>query len=346
MSGNKVFVGNLDYETKEDDLMDLFKSAGKIVEANVVRRGYRSKGYGFVVYENEEDAIKAVQQFDKVELLNRTINVQLSNSEGRSVSPRRNYNDNNRRTSPFRGDRDFNRRTPNRNSNRTFYNLRRPNNYDNDDGDDNGDDGDDNRDNRRYNDRRNNNVGYNRNYGNYGRNNGRDYGRNYGRNNGRDYGRNYDRDDRDYGNGRQNQRRPQRRFNDRDERKEVEKVESKTTIFVANLPFSVDDEELVQMFKKCGSIKTAHVVTNRGRSKGFGFVEFETQDGQKKAIEEMENFPVSSRNGEDRNLAVKVAMVDVEKEQQGEKDQEDKNQNENDDGDDEDDNKDTRRYDD
>jgi len=66
--------------------------------------------------------------------------------------------------------------------------------------------------------------------------------------------------------------------------------------------------------KNCGAIKTAHVVTNRGRSKGFGFVEFENQDGQKKAIEDMENYSVPSKSGEDRNLAVKVAMAPVEPE--------------------------------
>jgi len=100
-----------------------------------------------------------------------------------------------------------------------------------------------------------------------------------------------------------NRNRPTRRYNTKQpqtQKENVEKIESKTTIFVANLPFSVDDEGLVTLFSKCGQIRTAHVVTNRGRSKGFGFVEFENQEGQTNALKTMDNFPVPYRNGEQK----------------------------------------------
>jgi RNA recognition motif-containing protein len=102
----------------------------------------------------------------------------------------------------------------------------------------------------------------------------------------------------------------------------VEKIESKTTVFVANLPFAVNDEDLIKLFDKCGPIKTAHVVKNKGRSKGYGFIEFENNEGQAKALKDMDNHMVPYKNGEEKPLSVKVAMAEVEK-------PETKNENEN-----------------
>jgi len=54
---------------------------------------------------------------------------------------------------------------------------------------------------------------------------------------------------------------------------------------VANLPFAVTDEELSAFFKEHNP-KSAHVVTTRnGRSRGYGFVEFDSENDQKAAIE-------------------------------------------------------------
>jgi len=54
----KLYVGNLLYETTDDDLKDLFAQAGAVVSANVIkfRDTGRSKGFAFVEMENEEDA--------------------------------------------------------------------------------------------------------------------------------------------------------------------------------------------------------------------------------------------------------------------------------------------------
>jgi RNA recognition motif-containing protein len=78
---------------------------------------------------------------------------------------------------------------------------------------------------------------------------------------------------------------------------------SKTTLFVANLPFSMNDEQLATLFQTYRVTK-AHVVTMRsGRSKGFGFVEFAGEDEQLRALQEMANATVDNRP-----ISVKIAL--------------------------------------
>lgn len=75
------------------------------------------------------------------------------------------------------------------------------------------------------------------------------------------------------------------------------KVESETTVFVANLPFSIDDEGLLALFKEAGAQK-AHVVrTRNNRSRGYGFVEFADKDAQTAGIEKMNGFEVEGESG-------------------------------------------------
>ena len=58
-------------------------------------------------------------------------------------------------------------------------------------------------------------------------------------------------------------------------------------LFVGSLPWSVNDEQLSEMFSEAGNVESAKVITERdsGRSKGFGFVEMSTDEEAKKAIE-------------------------------------------------------------
>ncbi len=51
-------------------------------------------------------------------------------------------------------------------------------------------------------------------------------------------------------------------------------------LFVGSLPWSVGDVELEALFREYGTVQSAHVITDRetGRSRGFGFVEIETND--------------------------------------------------------------------
>ena len=57
-------------------------------------------------------------------------------------------------------------------------------------------------------------------------------------------------------------------------------------LYVGNLPYSANDQSLVDAFSECGSVETAKVIMDResGRSKGFAFVEMSTDEEAAKAI--------------------------------------------------------------
>ena len=83
------------------------------------------------------------------------------------------------------------------------------------------------------------------------------------------------------------------------------RTQSATTLFVANLPFAVDDKGLQEIFQGFNP-SAAHVVTKRnGRSKGFGFVEFKNAEDQQKALAAVEKKQVQGRE-----LIVKIALTD------------------------------------
>ena len=58
-------------------------------------------------------------------------------------------------------------------------------------------------------------------------------------------------------------------------------------LFVGSLPYSTTEEELKEHFAGAGEIESAIIIIDKitGRSKGFGFVEYVTEDEAKKAIE-------------------------------------------------------------
>ena len=57
-------------------------------------------------------------------------------------------------------------------------------------------------------------------------------------------------------------------------------------LFVGGLPFSTTDDELQAAFVAFGTVSSAKVITDRetGRSRGFGFVEFDSDDEGKASI--------------------------------------------------------------
>jgi len=57
-------------------------------------------------------------------------------------------------------------------------------------------------------------------------------------------------------------------------------------LYVGNLPFTIDDGELQNLFAQAGTVKSAQVIRDRasGRSKGFGFVEMSSPDEAQGAI--------------------------------------------------------------
>lgn len=68
-------------------------------------------------------------------------------------------------------------------------------------------------------------------------------------------------------------------------------------IYVGNLPYSVDDQSLVQNFSEFGGVTSAKVMMDRdsGRSKGFGFVEMTTADQAQAAINGLNGMSVGGR---------------------------------------------------
>lgn len=77
----------------------------------------------------------------------------------------------------------------------------------------------------------------------------------------------------------------------------------KNKLFVAGLPWSVNNDGLKELFAQYGEITEAVVITDRdsGRSKGFGFVTFASEADAQKALE------MDGKQVEDRTLAVNVA---------------------------------------
>ncbi|MEE4287228.1 MAG: RNA-binding protein [Mariniphaga sp.] len=69
-------------------------------------------------------------------------------------------------------------------------------------------------------------------------------------------------------------------------------------IYVGNLPYSVVEEDLREIFEEYGEVSSVKIINDKltGRSKGFGFVEMDDDDEAKKAIEELNNADLSGRN--------------------------------------------------
>ena len=68
-------------------------------------------------------------------------------------------------------------------------------------------------------------------------------------------------------------------------------------LYVGNLPYTVNDEELQRLFEQAGSVATASVIMDRysGRSKGFGFVEMPNDSEAAKAIETLNGHDMGGR---------------------------------------------------
>lgn len=68
-------------------------------------------------------------------------------------------------------------------------------------------------------------------------------------------------------------------------------------IYVSNLSFNVQDEDLREFFTPYGEVTSAKIITDResGRSRGFGFVEMSDDTASKQAIAELDGATVEGR---------------------------------------------------
>jgi len=79
-----VFVGNIPYGLTEEQIIDIFSSAGKVVSFRLVydRETGRPKGFGFAEYPDADSAASAVRNLNDFEIMNRKLRVDFSNDGG------------------------------------------------------------------------------------------------------------------------------------------------------------------------------------------------------------------------------------------------------------------------
>ena len=72
-----IYVGNVPYAATEEDLEELFGEYGPVATATIIRDRYdgRSKGFGFVEMENQEDGEQAIEALDGQEMMGRPLKV-------------------------------------------------------------------------------------------------------------------------------------------------------------------------------------------------------------------------------------------------------------------------------
>jgi RNA recognition motif-containing protein len=80
MAQQNLFIGSLAYATTDDTLKAHFEQVGPVASARVItdRDSGRSKGFGFVEMENDDDNQKAIDQLNGKDLDGREINVSLA----------------------------------------------------------------------------------------------------------------------------------------------------------------------------------------------------------------------------------------------------------------------------
>lgn len=269
----KVFVGNLAFKTTEADLAREFAAAGKVSGANIITRGPRSLGYGFVEFDSLDDANNAVKLLNKKDIDGRPVNVEVAKPREEGQEGEANQGGEGGDAGRGRGGRRGGfRGRGTRGAPRGGRGAFR--------------------------------GGARQQSSSEGQVEGasdevEDTARPRGGRRGRGAPRGSPRGAAKGGRG------GQRNVQNKDQ--PDTRVESKTTLFVANLPFSLDDESFGKVFGDDGlKFKSAHVVQKRnGRSKGFGFAEFDSEDDQKKAFTALNNKKI-----QDRELIVKIALTE------------------------------------
>ena len=92
---NKLFVGNLSFNTTENDLQDTFAAHGNVLEANLMmdRMSGRPRGFGFVTMSTPEEAQAAIEALNGKSIDGRalTVNVAKPREERTGGGGRREY---------------------------------------------------------------------------------------------------------------------------------------------------------------------------------------------------------------------------------------------------------------
>jgi RNA recognition motif-containing protein len=80
MNQNRLFVGNLSYQTMENDLQDYFSQSGPVTSVNLMldKVTGKSRGFAFIEFATSEEAAKAVEQFHNKEFQGRVLTVNVA----------------------------------------------------------------------------------------------------------------------------------------------------------------------------------------------------------------------------------------------------------------------------
>src|SRR4051794_17863555 len=84
--GKKLYVGNLPFTTTDQELNEIFTQVGQVASAKVImdRDTGRSKGFGFVEMNTDEEAANAITQFNGAQFNGRPLTV----NEAKPMAPR------------------------------------------------------------------------------------------------------------------------------------------------------------------------------------------------------------------------------------------------------------------
>jgi cold-inducible RNA-binding protein len=80
MNPNRLFVGNLSYQTMENDLKEFFSQVGVVTSVNLMldKMTGKSRGFAFIEFATAEEANKAVEQFHNKEFQGRALTVNVA----------------------------------------------------------------------------------------------------------------------------------------------------------------------------------------------------------------------------------------------------------------------------
>lgn len=81
----KIFVGGLSWSLGDDDLRQAFETFGGIEDARVIldRQTGRSRGFGFVTFNEDDAAEKAISEMDGKEIAGRSVRVSIAQDKER-----------------------------------------------------------------------------------------------------------------------------------------------------------------------------------------------------------------------------------------------------------------------
>jgi RNA recognition motif-containing protein len=87
--GNKLYVGNLSYQTNEDSLRNFFSSFGTVASTKIIfdRESGNSKGFGFVEMSSDAEAAAAIEGTNGKEFEGRQIRVNPAMDKPRRERP-------------------------------------------------------------------------------------------------------------------------------------------------------------------------------------------------------------------------------------------------------------------